>query len=110
MDPHLSDMAKMEIGAKADGMLFGTPFIVKLRKNVGSFSSLNKVEASIKKVFSIMIDAYLPLLAVPEDVPTSVSLHSAPFLPTNILLAGRLAHFFTLTQTAGFYKRSGVFK
>lgn len=50
MDAKFSDMGERELGAKADGKLFGDPFINKLRKHATSFSSLNKSEAAMKRV------------------------------------------------------------
>lgn len=36
--------------SRADGKLFGEPFIIELCKHVGSFSSLTKSEASMKRL------------------------------------------------------------
>ncbi|XP_053310209.1 uncharacterized protein LOC128472338 [Spea bombifrons] len=51
IDPRLADMADKELGPKADGKLFGDPFISELRKHAGNYTTINKVETSLKKVF-----------------------------------------------------------
>lgn len=40
-----------ELGLRADGKLFGDSFIVEIRKHVASYTSLNKVETSLKEIF-----------------------------------------------------------
>lgn len=51
MDPKFLDMAERELSAQAKGKLFRAPFITELRKHAGSFFSLTKSEASMKRVF-----------------------------------------------------------
>ncbi|KAM4705227.1 uncharacterized protein WCC33_010101 [Rhinophrynus dorsalis] len=51
IDVRLTDMTDKELGPKAEGKLFGDPFIVELRKHAGTYTTMNKVETSLKKVF-----------------------------------------------------------
>lgn len=52
VDPKLGDLADSEAGAVAQGGLFGEPFIKELGKFVSTFTSLDKSQTSIKKVFT----------------------------------------------------------
>uniref|UniRef100_A0A8C5Q0D7 Reverse transcriptase domain-containing protein n=1 Tax=Leptobrachium leishanense TaxID=445787 RepID=A0A8C5Q0D7_9ANUR len=51
MDPQLTTMASKDMGSEAQGLLFGEAFIKNLGKYAGTFTNLEKVETSIKKVF-----------------------------------------------------------
>ncbi|KAM4702811.1 uncharacterized protein WCC33_011336 [Rhinophrynus dorsalis] len=51
IDPKLADLSDKELGPSANGMLFGEPFLKQLQKHVNIFSSLNKAQQSLKKVF-----------------------------------------------------------
>lgn len=51
MNLQLADMANKELGPKGEGLLFGEPFNTELHKHTASFSTLNKVESSLRKVF-----------------------------------------------------------
>ncbi|XP_056430668.1 uncharacterized protein LOC130369424 [Hyla sarda] len=52
IDPQLTNLATVEPPNPTKGMLFGDDFIKELNKYVGLFSSLNKAQVSMKKVFS----------------------------------------------------------
>lgn len=51
VDPKLGDLASSEAGTVAQGGLFVDPFIKELTKFISTFTSLNKAQTSIKKVF-----------------------------------------------------------
>lgn len=51
IDPQLAEMASMEAGIMANGLLFGDKFVKDLGKCVSTFSALDKVQSNIKKVF-----------------------------------------------------------
>ncbi|XP_056375992.1 uncharacterized protein LOC130291262 [Hyla sarda] len=55
IDPQLTNLATAEPVNPTNGMLFGDDFIRELNKYVGLFSSLNKAQVSMKKVFSSRI-------------------------------------------------------
>ncbi|XP_056400569.1 uncharacterized protein LOC130294571 [Hyla sarda] len=55
IDPQLTNLATAEPANPTNGMLFGEDFIRELNKYVGLFSSLNKAQVSMKKVFSSRI-------------------------------------------------------
>lgn len=78
-------MAERELCAKVKGKLVGDPFIAKLHKHAGSFSSLNKSESSMKRVFQ-----QCGVFARPNDnkaAPLAWLLHQA-------------LEFLTLTRTS----------
>ncbi|XP_069503256.1 uncharacterized protein [Ambystoma mexicanum] len=51
IDPKLSDLASYEAGEAAQGMLFGKTFGNEMGRFVGMYASLEKAQASIKKIF-----------------------------------------------------------
>lgn len=51
VDPKLGDLADSKAGAVAQGGLFGEPFIKELGKFVNTFTSLDRAQTSIRKVF-----------------------------------------------------------
>lgn len=51
VDSKLGDLVSSGVGAVAQGGLFGRPFVKELGKCVATFTSLNKAQANIKKVF-----------------------------------------------------------
>lgn len=55
IDPKLSTMALNEPGKEAQGLLFGDSFIKELGKFVGTFTALDKAQASMRKVFSLKV-------------------------------------------------------
>lgn len=54
IDPKLGDLANSEAGAIAQGGLFGKPFVRELGKFVNTFTSLDKAQSTIKKVFPLV--------------------------------------------------------
>ncbi|XP_056375621.1 uncharacterized protein LOC130273222 isoform X1 [Hyla sarda] len=52
IDPQLTNLASNEPTHPTEGMLFGEDFINQIGKYVGLFSSINKAQTSLKKVFS----------------------------------------------------------
>ncbi|XP_069078446.1 uncharacterized protein [Pleurodeles waltl] len=57
LDPKLANLAAMDPGAKADGLLFGDNFIKELSKYVTTFASIDKAQQSFKKVFNSQVFA-----------------------------------------------------
>ncbi|XP_056374397.1 uncharacterized protein LOC130272573 [Hyla sarda] len=51
LDPQLINLATTEPDSPTDGLLFGDDFIKEINKYVSLFSSLNKAQSSLKKVF-----------------------------------------------------------
>lgn len=51
LKPTSTDMVERELGPDVAGMLFGKPFNVELCKHAASFTTLKKVENSLKRVF-----------------------------------------------------------
>ncbi|XP_078518978.1 uncharacterized protein LOC144784190 [Lissotriton helveticus] len=51
IDPQLPEMANTEPGTLANGMLFGEKFVKEMGKYVNTFSTLDKAQANIQKVF-----------------------------------------------------------
>ncbi|XP_044146872.1 uncharacterized protein LOC122935173 [Bufo gargarizans] len=51
IDPKLINLAQTETGKEAEGLLFGDSFIKDLSRFVGTFSALDKAQATMRKVF-----------------------------------------------------------
>ncbi|XP_069074978.1 uncharacterized protein [Pleurodeles waltl] len=52
IDPKLTELASVDAGLAAKGLLFGNRFIKDLAKYVATFSALDNAQTSIKKVFN----------------------------------------------------------
>ncbi|XP_078538781.1 uncharacterized protein LOC144823804 [Lissotriton helveticus] len=52
LDPKLANLAPMDPGPKANGLLFGDNLVRDLSRFVSTFASLDKAQQSIKKVFA----------------------------------------------------------
>ncbi|XP_056424134.1 uncharacterized protein LOC130362968 [Hyla sarda] len=52
IDPQLTNLASNEPPKPTEGLLFGEEFIHEMNKYVGLFSSINKAQSNLKKVFS----------------------------------------------------------
>ncbi|XP_069486458.1 prophage side tail fiber protein homolog StfR-like [Ambystoma mexicanum] len=52
IDTKLTELADTESGAAAQGLLFGDSFMKEIFKFVGTFTALDKAQASIRRVFS----------------------------------------------------------
>lgn len=52
LDPKLANLAPLDPGLKADGLLFGDSLVKDVSKFVSTFASLDKAQLSIKKVFT----------------------------------------------------------
>ncbi|KAJ1145127.1 hypothetical protein NDU88_011419 [Pleurodeles waltl] len=57
LDLKLANLAAMDPGSKADGLLFGDSFIKELSEYVTTFASLDKAQQSLKKVFNTQVFA-----------------------------------------------------
>ncbi|KAM8977380.1 LOW QUALITY PROTEIN: uncharacterized protein RCH25_043896 [Pelodytes ibericus] len=51
LDSKLAELASKELGPDAKGLLFGTKFLKNLSQHVNIFTSLNKAQSSLKRVF-----------------------------------------------------------
>ncbi|XP_053308321.1 uncharacterized protein LOC128470454 [Spea bombifrons] len=51
LDAKLAELAPKELGAEAKGLLFGEKFIKDLSQHVNLFTSLNKAQANMRRVF-----------------------------------------------------------
>lgn len=51
MDANLTDLAAAEPGPLAEGNVFGERFVKDVSKYVGTFTSLDKAQSGIKRVF-----------------------------------------------------------
>ncbi|XP_053315604.1 uncharacterized protein LOC128483427 [Spea bombifrons] len=51
MDPRLAELGSKDLGAAANGMLFGDAFVKELNRHVSLLSSWNKAKLSMRKVF-----------------------------------------------------------
>ncbi|XP_078518897.1 uncharacterized protein LOC144784082 [Lissotriton helveticus] len=52
LDPKLANLAPMDPGSKANGLLFGDNLVRDLSRLISTFASLDKAQQSIKKVFT----------------------------------------------------------
>ncbi|XP_078509521.1 uncharacterized protein LOC144769325 [Lissotriton helveticus] len=52
LDPKLSNLAPMDPGPKANGLLFGENLVRELSRFVSTFASLDKAQQTVKKVFA----------------------------------------------------------
>ncbi|KAM4795627.1 uncharacterized protein WCC33_000689 [Rhinophrynus dorsalis] len=51
IDAKLSELGSKDLGPAAQGLLFGEPFIMELKRHVNLFTTLNKAQTSLKQVF-----------------------------------------------------------
>lgn len=52
MDPKLANLVLEEAGKEANGLLFGASFVKDLGQYVGTFTTIEKAQNSMRKVFS----------------------------------------------------------
>lgn len=57
VDPKFSNLFLMEAGKKADGLLFCNFFVRELGQYVGTFTALDKMQVSLRKVFLCLVSS-----------------------------------------------------
>lgn len=53
IDPKLADLADKEMGERCDGPLFGDDFVKDMSRFVGTYSSLEKAQKDLRRVFGM---------------------------------------------------------